>query len=287
MAASMKDLIVDLLAETEVAETMLSGLPADVWELPTPAAGWAVRDQVSHLAFFDEMSVLAITDAERFRAEADAHMAGGMDFPDRIAAEYRSVPIPELHAWFRGSRLALVAAFSSRDAAERVPWYGPAMSLASCATARIMETWAHGQDIADTLGVRREPTARLRHIAHLGIRALPYAYAVRRLEAPQSPIRVELVAPDGDLWTWGPEDACDRVSGPALDFCLVVTQRRNRVDTDLKVVGPVATEWMSIAQAFAGAAGRGRAPAASNGVRPPTRALAQPLVPAGEGVGSG
>ena len=282
MAASMKDLVVDLMAETEVTESMLAGLPADVWELPTPAEGWAIRDQISHLAFFDEMTLLAMTDAERFRAEADAHIAGGMDFPDRIAAEYRSMPVVDLHIWFRTARRALVAEFSARDAGERVPWYGPAMSLASCATARIMETWAHGQDIADTLGVHREPTARLRHIAHLGIRALPYAFGVRRLEVPQTPIRVELRAPDGELWTWGPEDATDRITGGALDFCLVVTQRRNRVDTGLQIVGPVASEWMSIAQAFAGAAGRGRVPAASHEVRAPARLLDDSLVPAGE-----
>lgn len=272
----MKDLVADLVAETQVVEAMLAGLPGDVWDLSTPAEGWAIRDQISHLAFFDEMTLLAMTDAERFADEAAAHIAGGMDFPDRIASEYRSMPAHDLHIWFRTARATLVAEFTGRQASERVPWYGPAMSLASCATARVMETWAHGQDIADTLAVQREPTARLRHIAHLGIRALPYAYTVRRREVPQRPIRVELVAPDGGLWTWGPEEAEDWVTGTALDFCLVVTQRRNLADTDLEVVGPVALEWVSIAQAFAGAAGRGRAPASDSNVlamaaRPATR----------------
>lgn len=282
MAASMNDLVRDLVAETKVTESMLAGLPADVWDLPTPAEGWAIRDQISHLAFFDEMTVLAMTDPDRFRAEADAHIAGGMDFPDRIAAEYRSMPAVDLHIWFRTARASLVAEFAGRQAGERAPWYGPAMSLASSATARIMETWAHGQDIADTLGVRREPTARLRHVAYLGIRALPYAYTVRRLEVPKAPIRVELVAPDGDLWLWGPEDAEDRVSGDALEFCLVVTQRRNSADTSLRITGPVAGHWMSIAQAFAGAAGRGRQPAASTIGVPARERTAVPLVAAGE-----
>jgi uncharacterized protein (TIGR03084 family) len=137
------------------------------------------------------------------------------------------------------------------------------MSLASSVTARIMETWAHGQDIADALGVTREPSLRLRHIAHIGIGARAYSFAVRELPAPQEPIYVELAAPDGTLWTWGPDDAADRITGDALDFCLLVTQRRHRDELKLDVTGPAADEWMSIAQAFAGAAGPGRpAPAA-------------------------
>jgi len=190
VAASLNEILADLAAETEVLEGMLAGLPADVWDVPTPADGWAIRDQISHLAFFDEMTVLAMTDADRFRTEVDSQIAGGMDFPDRIAARFRDMPVADLHSWFRTARHNLLAECNGRDASERVVWYGPAMSLASCVTARLMETWAHGQDVADALGVHREPTARLKHVAHLGVRALPYAYAVRRREVPQAPIRV-------------------------------------------------------------------------------------------------
>jgi uncharacterized protein (TIGR03084 family) len=123
-----------------------------------------------------------------------------------------------------------------------------------------METWAHTQDIADALGVTREPTDRLRHVAHIGVGARAFSYAVHGKTPPQTPVRVELTSPDGTLWTWGPGDAAGRVTGPALDFCLLVTQRRHRDDLDLDIEGPAATEWMSIAQAFAGAAGTGRPP---------------------------
>jgi uncharacterized protein (TIGR03084 family) len=133
-----------------------------------------------------------------------------------------------------------------------------------------METLAHTQDIADALGVAREPTARLRHVAHIGVGARAYSYAVNHRPLPADPIRVELVpppgaGPEGALWTWGPPDAKDRVAGPALDFCLLVTQRRHRDDLTLVIDGPAATEWMSIAQAFAGAAGTGRPPGAGEG----------------------
>jgi uncharacterized protein (TIGR03084 family) len=134
------------------------------------------------------------------------------------------------------------------------------MSVASALTARLMETWAHGQDIADTVGAHREPTPRLRHVAHIGVGARPFSYAAHQLAPPAEPVRVELVGPDGELWTWGPADARDRVTGPALDFCLLVTQRRHRADTAVAAAGPGADLWLSIAQAFAGPPGSGREP---------------------------
>jgi uncharacterized protein (TIGR03084 family) len=123
-----------------------------------------------------------------------------------------------------------------------------------------METWAHGQDVADTLDVRRVPTGRLRHVAFLGVRALPNSYRARGLAVPAEPVRVELDGPEGDTWVYGPDGAADVVRGPALDFCLVVTRRRHPADTDLETAGPVAAEWLSIAQAFAGPPGQGRRP---------------------------
>ena len=254
----MSELVTDLAAESEVIERMLGGLPIEAWDTPTPAEGWLVRDQISHLAYFDEAALTSVLDPDRFVAEAKVQVAAGMDFPDRLVLEHRALPIPELHAWFRRARIALITGTGERDPKERVPWYGPAMSLASCITARIMETWAHGQDIADALGVTREPSARLKHIAHIGVGARAYSFGVRRLEVPEAPIRVELVAPDCSLWTWGPEDATNRVTGPALDFCLLVTQRRHRDEVDLEVHGAAADAWMSVAQAFAGAPGPGR-----------------------------
>jgi len=140
-----------------------------------------------------------------------------------------------------------------------VPWYGPSMAARSFITARLMETWAHGQDVVDAVGGDRPPTARLKHVAHIGARARPFSYAINQRELPPVDVYVGLTAPDGSLWEWGASDV-DRVTGPALDFCLAVTQRRHLADTALAVEGPAATEWMSFAQAFAGAAGEGRQP---------------------------
>jgi len=259
MATDMAQLCDDLLAETEDLEALVAQLDPAGWSTATPAEGWDVRDQVGHLAYFDERAHESMTDAEAFVAHRH-EVLSHPDFADRIAADSRRFDGPQTLAWFRRARPALLDVARRSDPSTRVPWYGPDMSAASSITARIMETWAHGQDVADALDVRRRPTDRLRHVAFIGARALPNSYQARGLPVPETPVRVELQAPSGDVWAFGPEDAADTVRGPALDFCLAVTQRRHLDDLDLAIHGPVATEWLSIAQAFAGPPGPGRKP---------------------------
>ncbi|KIU17626.1 TIGR03084 family metal-binding protein [Mycolicibacterium llatzerense] len=260
MAVPMESLITDIGAETAELWSLIAELPEGQagWDAPTPAAGWAVRDQISHLAFFDDAAVRSATDPEGFTAEVLPVLADGRISPDTIAERYRPMPTAELLSWFDGARRALVAAFAAIDPSMRVPWFGLPMSAASSLTARIMETWAHGQDIADALGVTRVPSARLRHVAHIGVGARAFSYMANGLEVPEEPVRVELTAPGGTLWTWGPDGVPNRVTGTAHDFCLLVTQRRHRDDTALHVTGPLAEQWLSIAQAFAGPPGGGR-----------------------------
>lgn len=262
MPADMRALLADLQAESADLDAMIAPLDPEQYLLATPAEGWCISDQVSHLAFFDEAALLAATDPGRFKIEAAQVMARGAGFPDEIAARYRATPGPELRNWLLRARQELIAALAAVDPARRLPWYGPDMSAASSVTARLMETWAHGQDIADALGISRPPTPRLRHIAHIGVRTIGFSFVLRGRPVPTQPVRVEVAAPDGGTWTWGPDDAADVVTGPAVDFCQVVTQRRHPADTALAASGPVAIEWVSIAQAFAGAPGPGRPPQA-------------------------
>ncbi len=256
MPVSMDELIADLRAETADLERLLR---PGVWDLPTPAEGWSVRDQITHLAWFDEAAVRAATDPAAFRAEVRRVIAEGLD-TDRLVADRRAMPGEEVLAWFRSARGLMIEVLAALEPRARVPWYGPDMGVASFTTARLMETWAHGQDVADALGERREPTDRLRHVAQIGVRTLPWSFTVHGRTVPQTPVRVELELPGGGIWTAGPDDAADLVRGSALDFCLVVTQRRHPADVGLTVRGPVAEEWMGIAQAFAGPPGAGRRP---------------------------
>lgn len=259
MPADLAALLADLAAETQSLDALLDPLTDADWRRATPAPGWTIADQVTHLAYFDDAAVTAATDPDGF-ATLRANFLAGSETADTIAARYRRLSPVQVRPWFERSRSALLAAFAQLDPSVRLPWFGPSMSAASAVTARLMETWAHGQDIADTVGASREPTARLRHVAHIGVGARAFSYAAHDLRTPDDPVRVELTAPSGEIWTWGPVGVRDRVTGPALDFCLVVTQRRHRADTSVVAVGPAAEEWLSIAQAFAGPPGPGRVP---------------------------
>jgi uncharacterized protein (TIGR03084 family) len=246
-------LAADLRDETRELTAVLDGLRDADWDAATPAVGWTVRDQVTHLAYFDDAAELSLRDAEAFRRQAAREReAGGANFPDTVAERNRHLAGPECRAWFTRSRDALVAGYLAADPAARLPWYGPDMAVASSVTARLMETWAHGQDIRDAAGVTTAATPRLKHIANLGVRTLGFCFAQRGLPVPEEPVRVALAGPAGDTWAWGPADAANTVTGNALDFCLVVTQRRNVSDTGLAVTGQVAERWIAIAQAFAG-----------------------------------
>jgi uncharacterized protein (TIGR03084 family) len=260
------DLAADLAAETS---DLLPVLARADWDAATPAEGWTVRDQVTHLAFFDDAVVLSLRDPAGFARQRAEQVALGGDFPDLLAERYRNLSADEVLAWLTRSREALVAAYRAAGAAApaaRLPWYGPDMSVPSSVTARIMETWAHGQDIRDTVGVATPVTSRLRHIADLGVRTFGFCFAQRELPVPGDPVPVRLQGPSGDIWEWTAGGSADRaadasagtggvantVAGNALDFCLVVTQRRNVADTGLEVRGGTAEQWIAIAQAFAG-----------------------------------
>jgi uncharacterized protein (TIGR03084 family) len=171
----------------------------------------------------------------------------------------RLAPTALLARWGK-ARTSLADALRGLPAGEKMPWFGPPMSPASMATARFMETWAHAHDVYAALGIDPPRTDRVRHVAHLGVRTRDFAFAVHRLDPPAAPFRIELKAPSGETWTWGPEDAEQTVTGSAYDFCLLVTQRVHRDDTDLVADGADAERWLGIAQAFAGPPGEGRGP---------------------------
>jgi len=252
--------LADLRAEGEELDRLVAELPAARWALATPAVGWTIAHQISHLAWTDRLATMAATDPAGFQAELRRGSADPVGYVQAGAEEGATEEPAELLRRWRAGRLAVLEIIAAVPAGERRPWFGPPMSAASMATGRLMETWAHGLDVADTLGVRREPTARLWHVARIGVRARDNAFATNGLAPPAEEFFVGLVGPSGEDWTWGPPEAAQRVTGPALDFCLLATQRRNRAELSLVAVGPDADAWLDIAQAFAGPPGAGRAP---------------------------
>lgn len=257
MGVDPTPLLVDLRDE----QADLSALVAEAdLAVPTPAQGWDVRDAISHLAGTDVEATLALTDPAAFLAKLPSVAADIDGFLTRQLTERRDLAPADLLARWQAGFDAMLAAFGTAAPATKLPWYGPPMSPASFATARLMEYWAHGQDIADALQVTRTPTARLRHICHLGHRTRGFSYLNRGLEPPAGGVRLELTAPDGATWSYGDPGDADVVTGPALDFCLLVTQRRNRNDVALTATGAAADQWLDLAQCFAGPPGSGRNP---------------------------
>ncbi|MCO6010453.1 TIGR03084 family metal-binding protein [Actinoallomurus purpureus] len=260
-ATAQDGLWADLESEGESVDWLVASLadPAE-WRRPTPAEGWTVAHQIGHLAWTDRISLLAVRDPQEFAVFAAAAAGDPKGAVEAGAAEGTVDAGPKLLARWREGRHALVEALARADPDRKLPWFGPPMKPTSMATARLMETYAHGQDIADALSVERPATARLRHICHLGVRTRDYAHRVRGLPVPSEAFRVELTGPHGEEWNWGPEGAVQSVRGRALDFALLVTRRRHRTDLGLAAVGDDANRWLDIAQAFAGDPGKDPAP---------------------------
>ncbi|WP_138733728.1 TIGR03084 family metal-binding protein [Modestobacter excelsi] len=247
-------LLDDLRAEQQELAVVLDGLDDEQWARDTAAEGWKVRDQVFHLARFDELGALSVTDPVAFRERRDAWQAdvAGSRSRELVLAEQASRV--QTLSWWHANRGLVLDTLRSRGPKDRIEWWGPSMSARSFATARLMETWVHGWDVQQAVGVSLPATDRLKHTAQLGFITRAWSYANQGRTAPDTPVRVRLTAPSGAVWDWGPADARESIAGSALDFALVVTQRRNVEDVDLQVVGADAHEWMRIAQCFAGPA---------------------------------
>ena len=256
--AGAEPMVADLRAESDALDALVAGLPDEAWRTPTPAPGWTVAHQIAHLWWTDRVSLKSVTDEAAFNLVLGAAAKDPLGFVDAGAEELALTPPAELLASWRADRAALHKALLDVPDGRKLPWFGPPMSAASMATARLMETWAHGLDVADALGVRRPATARLRSVAHIGVRTRDFAFTVHGLTPPAEPFHVELSGPDGELWSWGPQDAAQTVTGPAEDFCMLVTQRRAPRELDVVAVGPDAQKWLTIAQAFAAPPGPGR-----------------------------
>lgn len=243
----------DFLDESASLRALLDPLDEAAFETPTQFNNWSVNDVLQHLHVWNSAAALSVADEAKLDAMI-AEMRGSSAlrvFERAWTGDVRGRALLEL--WWSGAQQA-AATFSDLDPKRRLKWIGPSMSARSSITARQMETWAHGQEVFDLLGLERVDRDRLRNIAHLGVTTFGWTYVVRSRTAPAPAPYVELTAPSGAIWRWNEPSDDERITGDATAFCQVVTQTRNVADTGLSVVGPVAQEWMSMAQCFAGAA---------------------------------
>ncbi|MFL6160778.1 MAG: TIGR03084 family metal-binding protein [Jatrophihabitantaceae bacterium] len=250
--------LADLTAEGAELDTRIAALSDAGWATPTPAAGWTIAHQIAHLHWTDRLALLAIDQPAMLAEAMRQALTDPAGYVDTAAQAGAALPPAELLAGWRAGRAELAERLAGVAPGRKLDWFGPPMSAASMATARLMETWAHGLDVAEALDQQPVPTARLRHVARLAVRTRDFAFQLHGLTVPAEEFRVELTAPDGSSWQYGPADAKQAVTGPALDFCLLAVQRRHRDDLALVTTGPAAEKWLEIMQAFAGPPGAGR-----------------------------
>lgn len=257
---TQQDVISDLTAEGDQIDALVAGLDASGWALPTPAPGWTIKHQIAHLAATFRVAGLAAAKPEVFTALA-ARLSDDFDANvDAALAEYLAEPPQALFTRWQAERTAAVAALAAVPPDQVVPWLVRPLPPAVLAAAGMMELFGHGQDIADALGVERARTDGIGHLVAFAVRTWDFGYLARGLTPPDAEFRFELTAPSGRLWAFGPEDADQKVSGPAADFCLLVTRRRHRDDLAVVATGAEADHWLDIAQAYRGPAGQGRTP---------------------------
>ena len=258
--SSPTDVYADLKTEGEVLDKLVASLDTAQWDLPTPAPGWTIKHQVAHLSSTARLAGISASDPAMF---AKVTVGADKDFDGAVNAlltPYLSASPADLLARWRSEREVAVKALSALPPAQMVPWVARDIPASALACAGLMELFAHGQDIYDTIGAPREYTDAIGHLTWFGTRNRDFAYLVRGLTPPEAEFRYEFTAPSGTVWAFGPEDAENRITGPAVDFCMLVTRRRNRADLAVTATGADADQWLDIAQAYRGSPGPGREP---------------------------
>ena len=248
--------IADFRDEAAELHSLLATIAPPDWGRPTQFKQWTPNDIIQHLHDGDVMALASATDPANFAARAAevvARRSTGLTRIQEARQRFGDLKGARLLQQWHDTLTRLCAALAAKDPQARLVWYGPDMGLRMFATARQMETWAHGQAIYDMLGTERpHASPRLRNIAEIGVRTFGWAYRNRGRDIPAEQPFIHLRTPSGEIWEWNDPAAPNRVEGDALGFCQVVTQTRNVADTALRVTGPVAQDWMAIVQCFAG-----------------------------------
>ena len=245
----------DYLAEANSLFMLLQEQPNSVFGIQTQFKSWTISDVIGHLYVFDIAALKTLESAEAFEeyfAPIRSDLSRGLSILEIQCKYLGDLTGRALLERWRITSKSLSEAYVVADPKQRVRWAGPEMSALTCITARQMETWAHGQEVFDVLGVTRPAADRIRNICHLGVSTFSWTFINRKLPVPGLLPFVRLTSPSGDTWEWNDRNSNNCVSGDATAFAQVVTQVRNIADTTLVVTGDGASKWMALAQCFAG-----------------------------------
>lgn len=245
----------DFREEAQDLARLLAPLGDADWEQETTFKSWTINDVIQHLHFSDRMAFLSATDEEaydKFRADLTTARENGGTMQSHTREMLGHIRGQQLLKTWTEGMVKLCDALSVKSPETRFKWSGPDMGIRMFATARQMETWAHGQEIYDILGKKRVNSDRLKNVAVIGVKTYGWTFANRKLEPPGEPPYIRLEAPSGDVWEWNETNTNASVIGSAVEFCQVVTQVRHVDDTKLETKGDAARQWMAIAQCFAG-----------------------------------
>lgn len=247
----------DLRAEGDDLYELINSMDNSYWTQTTSFKNWSVWDVLAHLHFSDYMALTCLRSAKAFESlkQGVSKARTLAEFTNQWLMQGREQPLtgPELLQRWRVMFIEMCEQLAAADPSERFVWFGPGMKARMFTTARQMETWAHGWEIFDLLGVQRKHSDRLRHIATIGVRTYDWTFTNRKLPVPEPAPHVRLQAPSGAIWEFNDSDPDHLVEGSAVEFCQVVTQVRNIADTGLTLQGKNAIAWMEFAQCFAGA----------------------------------
>ena len=238
----------DIAAETRALSSVVEDLTEDQWRAPTVAEGWDSHETILHLGATDWICHLTLVNPKLFVDIRTQLSKGETSVHKAVGPHVRGLQGSELWEWFLTGRSEMLGALGDTDPKARITWLGPDIGARSLATSRLLETWTHSHDLADSFGIQYPRTNRLRHIAHIGVVTREFSYVNQGLTPPKEPVRVELVSPNGDQWSWGPDDATNKVSANAYEFCKVITRRIPVAESAVETHGVLAQKWMEIAQ---------------------------------------
>ena len=245
----------DLIDEMEEFHAFLTTLSKEDWNTPTLFMDWTPWDVVAHLHYFDLVSMAALKGEEHFattRNELIKSIGSGRTNAEVARERFGDISASELLENWRRDCIDMATQLGESEPKRRLPWFGPDMGVRMFTTARFMETWSHSQEVYDLKGVKRTYNDRIKNVAAIGVRTFGWTFINRKMEIPGDPPYVRITAPSGEIWEWNDPSDDEYVRGNAAEFCHVITQGRNIADTNLEVGGDVATQWMAIAQCFAG-----------------------------------